>query len=168
MARRRLVWLVVAATLVLAPLAGLAMFSASSQRPKTLGVTKGRLAPCPDSPNCVSSQAVHESQRVEPLKFAPAAGESNAGVSPQMIERLAAIVGTFPRATVVRQTDDYLHAEFTSALFRFVDDVEFYFDRDTNQLHVRSASRVGRSDLGANRRRVEAIRAALRKADGPT
>lgn len=73
------------------------------------------------------------------------------------MERLKSIVAGMPRAKVVSSTDRYLHAEFTSALFRFVDDVEFLIDPDAKQIHFRSASRVGYSDLGANRRRMEAI-----------
>ena len=56
---------------------------------------------------------------------------------------------------------DYLYAEYSSALFGFVDDVEFYFPPETHIIHVRSASRLGHSDLGVNRKRIEAIRARL-------
>ena len=68
-----------------------------------------------------------------------------------------------PRTKVVRQDERYLHAEFTSALFRFVDDVELLLDADAGVVHVRSASRIRYSDMGANRRRVEAIRSAFER-----
>jgi uncharacterized protein (DUF1499 family) len=72
--------------------------------------------------------------------------------------RLATIVRSLPRTTVVTETDAYLYVEFTSALFRFVDDVEFFADGNAKLIHVRSASRLGKSDLGVNRKRIEAIR----------
>ena len=66
---------------------------------------------------------------------------------------------SLPRTTVVTATGTYLHAEFRSAVFRFVDDVEFHADEAAGVIQVRSGSRIGFSDLGVNRRRIEAIRA---------
>ena len=120
-------------------------------RPASLGARQGRLAPCPASPNCVSSLADDEMHRVAPLPFS--------GTAAAAIDRLAGTVRSLPRASVITATDDYLHAEFRSAVFRFVDDVEFLADESAGVIHVRSASRVGTSDLGVNRRRVESIRA---------
>jgi uncharacterized protein (DUF1499 family) len=118
----------------------------------TLGVRDGKLTPCPASPNCVSSQDSAAAHSVEPLHFD--------GPPLQAMERLKLIVGGMKRTKIVTGTGHYLHAEFTSALFRFVDDVEFVLDEQTGVIHVRSASRVGYSDLGVNRKRVEAIRDA--------
>ncbi len=120
-------------------------------RPADLGARNGRLAPCPDTPNCVSSQAADDGHRVAPLPYT--------GSREEAIARLAAAVRSFPRAGIVTGTDGYLRAEFTSVLFRFVDDVEFLADDDAKVIHIRSASRIGRSDLGVNRKRVEAVRA---------
>jgi uncharacterized protein (DUF1499 family) len=120
-------------------------------RPASLGVRDGRLAPCPSSPNCVSSQAADDVHRIAPLPFHGAGGAAIGG--------LAAIVRSLPRASVVAATENYLHVEFKSAVFRFVDDVEFLLDEPAGVIQVRSASRVGSSDLGVNRRRIEAIRA---------
>jgi uncharacterized protein (DUF1499 family) len=120
-------------------------------RPAALGVRDGRLAPCASSPNCVSSQASDETHRIAPLRFS--------GAAEAAIGRLAEIVRSLPRATLISAAGNYLHAEFRSAIFRFVDDVEFLADEATGVIHVRSASRVGTSDLGVNRRRIEAIRA---------
>jgi len=116
----------------------------------------GRLRPCPDKPNCVSSQSPHRSHRVDPIPFQGDPGEAMATVR--------AAVESMPGARVVTATDAWLHAEFTSRVFRFVDDLEALLDPDEGVIHVRSASRVGYSDLGANRRRVEALRAAFAKA----
>jgi uncharacterized protein (DUF1499 family) len=136
----------------------MAMFSGSvllagchGARPPSLGVRDGRLAPCPTSHNCVSSLAPDDVHRIAPLPFSGTGGAA--------IDRLAAIVRSLPRASVVVATENYLHAECKSAVFRFVDDVEFLVDEPAGVIQVRSASRVGSSDLGVNRRRIEAIRA---------
>jgi uncharacterized protein (DUF1499 family) len=117
--------------------------------PASLGVTAGRLAPCPGSPNCVSSQATDE-QRVEPLPYAGDAAPARA--------RLLEVLNSMDRARVVQSTDDYVHVEFRSAVFGFVDDVEFYFS-PPGIIQVRSASRIGYYDFGVNRERVETLRA---------
>ncbi len=126
-------------------------------RPDGLGPRDGRLAPLPSSPNAVSSQSEDASRRVKPLAFA---GDPAAALA-----RLRRVVEAMPRTRVVTAEPSYLHVEFTSRFFRFVDDVEFLVDAETSQIQVRSASRVGYSDLGANRARVEAIREAF-VADG--
>ncbi len=122
-------------------------------------VAAGRLRACPASPNCVSSQAADAAHRVEPIAFDgdPAAA----------LDRLRRAVLSLPRARIVRADQSYLHAEFTSLFFRFVDDVELLIDPTRRLIQVRSASRVGYSDLGANRRRVEAIRRAFAGLDAP-
>lgn len=112
-----------------------------------------RLDPCPQSPNCVSSQAWDPSQRVAPLEFTGEAEEAFA--------RLAALVAAEPGATIVEQRGIYLHAEYRSRFFGFVDDLELLLDEEAGVVHVRSASRKGWSDLGVNRRRVERLRGAF-------
>ena len=72
-------------------------------------------------------------------------------------KRLVEIVGSMPRTTIVATQDDYLHVEFRSRLFRFVDDVEFYVDRERATIQFRSASRLGYSDMGVNRKRMQEI-----------
>ncbi len=121
------------------------------------------LAPCPDSPNCVSSQAADDAHRIDPIAFE--------GAADRALARLKEVIARFPRARIVREDGPRLQAEFTSLVFRFVDDVEFHVDADARVVHVRSASRVGRYDFGVNRRRVEAIRARFgesARSDGPS
>jgi len=155
---KRMIYVAVA-IVVLLPFVGLAALRAMSARPKNLGVTEGRLAPCPKSPNCVSSQAEDAQHRVDPIRLS---------VTPATaISRLEEVLSRMPRTTVVTKTDRYLHAEVTSRFYRFVDDVEFLVDEQAGVIHCRSASRVGYSDLGVNRARIEQIRAAL-AAGGPT
>jgi uncharacterized protein (DUF1499 family) len=126
------------------------MMSFFSRRPSQLGVVQGRLADCPRSPNCVSTQADNDDQRMEPIPFSGPPGEAR--------QRLQTLIRQMPRTRIVTSEDQYLHAEFRSALFRFVDDVEFLIDPEAQVIHFRSASRVGYSDLGVNRRRMERIR----------
>jgi uncharacterized protein (DUF1499 family) len=115
-----------------------------------LGVQNGQFAPCPDSPNCVSSQSASEKHFVAPLLFSGAADSAR--------RNLVSLIKKMPRTKVATETESYIHAEFTIAVMGFVDDVEFYFDDANKIIHVRSASRIGYWDLGVNRRRVEKIR----------
>jgi uncharacterized protein (DUF1499 family) len=126
------------------------MVGCSGTRPSTLGVKEGRLAPCPNSPNCVSTQSTDEKHRIDPIAYATSMEEAR--------KRLEKIVRAMPRTKVVRLEEDYMHLECRSKLFRFVDDVEFWFDDANKVIHCRSASRKGYSDLGVNRKRVEQIR----------
>lgn len=115
----------------------------------------GRLGPCPSSPNCVSSEAdPSEDCFIPPF-------EIGQGEEPRAaFERLLAVVGD--RARLERRDGDYAHAVFVTRLLRFRDDVELRLDAEARRIHVRSASRLGYSDLGANRKRVEALREAFR------
>ena len=136
--------------LVLVVIFAVAIYARTAAPPSDLGAVSGRLARCPESPNCVSSQAGRESQKVAPIAYT---GDAYAAM-----ERLHDIVAALPRAQIIVSETDYLYVEFTSRVFRFVDDVEFLTDPTESVIHVRSASRVGHSDFGANRRRVEQIR----------
>lgn len=110
----------------------------------------GRLSACPPSPNCVSSQALRDAQQVEPLRCR--------GDAAQVLDRLRRAIVSLPGATILRAEGRYLHAEFRSPLLRFVDDLEALVDPERGVVELRSASRLGYWDLGANRRRVEALR----------
>jgi uncharacterized protein (DUF1499 family) len=109
-----------------------------------------QLAPCPASPNCVSTEAQDERHAIPPLRYHK---EKSAAK-----EALKAAVLSLPRTRLVEEDGSYLHFEFTSRLLRFVDDVEFLFDDATRTIRFRSASRVGYGDFGVNRRRMEDIR----------
>ena len=127
------------------------MFMQCSTDPKMKPGGKGReLSPCPKSPNCVSSLSEDESHYVKPLAYE--------GTVEKAKKKLIGVISSMKRSEIVAAEDNYLHATFVSFLFRFVDDVEFYFDNDRRIIHVRSASRTGYSDLGINRKRVEEIR----------
>ncbi len=129
---------------------GSVLSGCSAARPSNLGVRDGRLARCPDSPNCVSSQSTDAAHAIAPLTYTTTAVDA--------VAALKQIIKGMKRAVIVEETAAYLHVEVTSALLRFVDDVEFFADDAEKKIHVRSASRIGYSDLGVNRRRVESIR----------
>jgi uncharacterized protein (DUF1499 family) len=118
-----------------------------------LGVHDGRLAPCPSSPNCVSSRSADARHRIEPLLLV---GDVDAGWA-ALWEHVAGL----PRTRVIEHRPLYLRAECRSALFGFVDDLELLLEPETARVQVRSASRTGHGDLGVNRRRVEDLRRAL-------
>ncbi|PSB10203.1 hypothetical protein C7B62_10285 [Pleurocapsa sp. CCALA 161] len=113
----------------------------------------GHLSACPSSPNCVVSQDGDEKHIIEPIAYQ--------GDRHQAKETLLKVLSVVPRTKIIEDTGNYIHAESTSRIFKFVDDAEFYFPEDQNVIQVRSASRVGESDLGVNRRRIEQIRLAM-------
>jgi uncharacterized protein (DUF1499 family) len=129
------------------------LFSFSGKRPDTLGVKEGKLAACPATPNCVSSQATDAEHKVDAIAYFTPAAEA--------LAKLKSVISTTENAAIINESDNYVYAEFTSGLMGFVDDVEFYIDDNAKVIHVRSASRLGQSDLGVNRKRVEEIRAKL-------
>jgi len=121
--------------------------------PEGLGVHEGSLAPCPDTPNCVHTGLRHPEGTLPILLSEDLEHD-------QLVDRVRAVVEAMPRLSIVTRTGRYLHAEERSRLLRFVDDVELLVT-DERELIVRSASRLGRSDLGVNSRRVERLRASL-------
>ena len=130
------------------------------RQPADLGVRDGRLKPPSKTPNSVSSQSslwTGHPQRMA-AQIAPLSLRDS---GPATIDRIAEVVGTMPGAQIVERREDYLYVQFTTRWLGFVDDCEFWFDPAANVVQVRSASRLGRKDLGVNRQRVEAIRAAL-------
>lgn len=130
-----------------------------AQRFRHIGVTQaGTLHPCPDTPNCVSSYGTPGERKLEPLAWKGKPGGA--------LERLESIVARFPRTQVVTRGERYLHVEFRSRVFGFVDDVEFLVSPAENCIHFRSASRVGYSDLGVNAKRMAAIQKAWTKLSG--
>jgi uncharacterized protein (DUF1499 family) len=127
------------------------LFSFSGKRPDNLGVKDGKLAACPGTPNCVSSQATDAEHKIDAIAYTGSASDA--------IARLKSVIQGMERAEIITESSNYIYAEFTSALMGYVDDVEFYVDG--GMIQVRSASRLGQSDLGVNRKRVEDIRGKL-------
>lgn len=136
--------------IILTMLLTLFMLGCSSNQPYHFGVANGRLSPCPNSPNCCSSQSSEQSQFIEPLRY-----QETQQLAQQ---KMLSLLQRMQRAKIITVSENYLHAEFTSAFFHFVDDVELYFDDETKTIHMRSAARSGYYDFGVNRKRLEAIK----------
>lgn len=130
----------------------LILYSVASRKQPELGIQNGQLRPCPATPNCVCSDHQVENAYVEPLPYTTTAE--------QAWDRIKLVISE-TGGTVVTEEADYLRVVYQTPLLRYVDDVEFRQDKTKQQIHVRSASRVGSSDLGANRKRIEKIRRAF-------
>ncbi|MBT4374777.1 MAG: DUF1499 domain-containing protein [Nitrospina sp.] len=109
----------------------------------------GQFSECPEKPNCIFSKSSTALHMIAPLIYQNSFLEAK--------EKLLKVIKSMPRAEIVTDKENFLHVEFTSKIFRFVDDVEFYFNAP-GIIHVRSASRIGHSDMGVNRHRIEEIR----------
>lgn len=135
-------------------LSGFVLLSGCSVKAPELGVEQDRLAVCPSKPNCVNSQAKDKAHYIAPLLAQ--------GSSEKIKNDILRVLKDFKGAKIITTGDNYIRAEFTSTLFRFVDDVEFYLPKrlpdGQAKVDVRSASRIGHSDLGANKKRIENIR----------
>ena len=125
----------------------------ASHAPDNLGVNEGHLSSCPDSPNCVLSQNADDAHLIAPIVY-----DTDLDTARETLLKILTVV---PRTQVVEKKDNYILAQSESRLMGFVDDLEFYFPQDENVIHLRSASRLGESDLGVNRRRLEQIRFAF-------
>lgn len=115
--------------------------------PNNLGVTNSQLAPCPSSPNCVSSYATDKDKKVAPWIYN--------GTQEQAQKKLVELLQAKENVTLIEDSPSYIRAEFETALMGFVDDVEFVIEDGI--VKMRSASRVGYSDLGANKDRIDAL-----------
>lgn len=130
----------------------------AGQQPDDIGVIDGHLAGCPASPNCVVSQGADEEHAIAPIPYTGDRATARAS--------LIAILGVVPRTEIVSQSDSYILAKSESRLMGFVDDTEFYLPEDENVIQMRAAARMGESDLGVNRRRLEQIRLAFADLGG--
>jgi uncharacterized protein (DUF1499 family) len=128
----------------------LAARSFVSRKKHKIGMAEGRLKPCPENPNCVCSEEIQKSSWIKPLAF-----KGPPAISWERAKQAIRDHG----GRIEKEQDGYLWATFTTMFFRFVDDLELRMDDRERMIHVRSASRMGYSDLGVNRRRVEKIRA---------
>lgn len=113
-------------------------------------IMQKQLVPCPDKPNCVFSGSKDPEHAIDPYRYS---GDLDAAKY-----LLVRIIQEQARTKIINQEKNYIHVTFTSMILRFTDDVEFLFDDREKIIHVRSASRVGRSDFGVNRKRVELLR----------
>jgi uncharacterized protein (DUF1499 family) len=121
--------------------------------PEGLGLHDGGLAECPDTPNCVCSDC-ERADKLPPLEFSSEAAAAKSALKSAL--RAKGI-------TILEEQENYLHAVATTPLMRFKDDLEFLIVPDEKKIDFRSASRLGKSDLGKNRARLKEIFALLEK-----
>jgi len=145
-------FIIVGGLLALGLMAFIAMAIQSQKRPATLGLQHGQLRPCPESPNCVCSEADSRSDPEHDVAPIPLHAGTWARLKQVIIKQ---------GGTIEQDAGHYLHATFTSSLFRFVDDIELRLDPAAGVIQIRSASRAGRSDFGVNHQRVKHITATL-------
>ena len=116
---------------------------------------RNKLPPCERTPNCVSSQATSKLHYILPFKIS--------GDPRKAWEQFRKAIKNYDRMVITHETETSLHAEATSLVLHFVDDIDAIFDIKAGLIHIRSASRVGHSDFGVNRKRLEELRVQLRK-----
>ena len=134
----------------------LAILARVVKSPANLGVRDGKLAPCPNSPNCVSTQSQDPRHQIAPIPYTTSVPEARA--------RILEVIHSMPRTTIITDAPTYIHAEFRTKGMGYVDDVEFTFDETVQVIHFRSSSRLPYWDWGVNRERMEEIRAAFEAA----
>jgi len=125
----------------------------AGKQPSNLGVKDGSLLACPATPNCVVSQNGDEKHAIAPITYTSDRATAR--------QNLIDILGVVPRTEIVERSDSYILAKSESRLMGFVDDTEFYLPEGEKVIHARAAARLGESDLGVNRRRIEQIRLAF-------
>ncbi len=157
--RRRRLTVARIAALSIISLGIIVLGACGAPAPEDLGPVDDGLRPCPDAPNCVHTGEEHPPE-VLPFHLT---SEWRDRPAEEVWEAVELAVASLPGTEVVVRRQDYLHAESTSRVFRFVDDLEVYWRPGSPELVVRSESRVGRSDMGVNLTRVERLREALRE-----
>jgi len=116
---------------------------------KSIGIIDGKLYPCPNAPRCVSTQATDLKHKIDPIRYNESLSEAK--------EKIIKMIEALKRSKIITIKDNYIHAEFRTATFKFVDDTEFLFDDNRKVIHFRSSARWGGYDWGVNRKRMEKI-----------
>ncbi len=117
---------------------------------KPIGIVDGKLHPCPKTPNCVSTLAFDEKHKIEPISYSGSLKDAKT--------KILSIINSLKRFKIITNEENYIHIEFRTATFKFIDDVEFLFDDKEKVIHFRSRARMGYSDMGVNRKRMEKIK----------
>lgn len=134
----------------------LAILARVVKSPANLGVKDGKLAPCPNSPNCVSTQSQDPRHQIDPIPYTTSPAEAKA--------TLLQIIRSMERTRIIKDDPTYIHAEFRTKGIGYVDDVELYLDQEARVIHFRSSARLPYWDWGVNRKRMEDIRTAFEAA----
>ncbi len=115
--------------------------------PDYVGTQDGTFSPLPNSPNAVSSQTFDESRRVDPLPVLATLEATRNAIINSLSE--------MGQNKIVQSKGPYIHVVFTSAQMGYNDDVELWIAQEDGQIHYRSQSRIGYSDMGANKARYD-------------
>lgn len=143
--------LIIISTLILAPIIVFFVLGLMSQSGEAKGIVEGKLTKCPDKPNCICTEFEADvTHYIDPVVFSQ-------GNTSAVLSRLKNSVRDMG-GSIQAENDNYLAATFSSSIFRFVDDLEIRIDRDQKMIHLRSASRVGYSDRGVNKKRIERLK----------
>lgn len=152
-----LIWMLTGLVLTFAVMTAiLAILARVVKSPANLGVRDGRLAPCPNSPNCVSTQSADPRHQIDPISYTASVAETK--------EALLHVIRSMDRTKIVSEAPYYIHAEFRTEGIGYVDDVEFFLDEQARIIHFRSSARLPYYDWDVNRKRMEEIRAAFEAA----
>ncbi len=127
----------------------------ATKQPMDIGVVNGIFSACPETPNCINSQAENEAQKIDGFLLNTK--------HPSSWKRLVDMVDKIPRSKITHQTGNYIHAEISSALWGFIDDLQLYLTASDNHVAIKSAARSGYTDFGVNRKRLENLRQQLIK-----
>lgn len=127
------------------------------KEPRKVGMKNGKFFPCPEKHVCVSTQAPKDDEKhyIEPIEYSISLENAK--------NKIKKIITSTKRTKILEEKNNYIHALFTTFLFRFKDDVEFYFDEESKMIHFRSQSRIGGYDWGANRSRMEKVKKKYQK-----
>jgi len=150
----KIILIVIAVILVISLIANISLAIKSQKMPGNLGLNDGKLRPCPETPNCVCSEKHSKDDKqhfIEPIRVRTAK---------KFDELKQTLVNQ--GGTIITEDGNYAHITFTSTIFRFVDDVEIRFEPEKKMAHIRSASRMGQSDLGVNRKRMNKLKKAFK------
>ena len=143
--------LIIIPTLILAAIVVLFVLGLMSQSGEANGLVEGKLTQCPDKPNCICTEFEADATHyIDPVVFSQ-------GNTSEVLSRLKNSLREMG-GSIQAENDNYLAATFTSSIFRFVDDLEIRIDTDQQLIHMRSASRVGNSDRGINKKRIERLK----------
>ncbi len=127
------------------------VFGKISKQGNTPGIVDSQLSPCSNSPNCVCSEYREDIQHyLSPIPLAQLSESEALAVLKDVIQAMG--------GTILIEENGYIAAVFSSSFFGFIDDLEIRSDSSTNLIHIRSASRIGYSDLGINQKRVELLK----------
>lgn len=151
----RIIGYVVGGVVVLVVVATILFYLRAQMIDAPENVNNGEIDPCPETPNCVSTLDTDEEHGIEPIAYSGSMDEARA--------RLVTVLEDLPRTTVMTEQDTYVYAVSRSPTMGFPDDLEFVFDDEAKVINLRSAARMGQSDLGKNRERIETIRSAFNR-----